>query len=548
MEQRMSMEHHHYLNCKARANNYNPPVDMRLLDYVSSYDSNLMCPICRCPFVDPVVLAECDHCFCRECIRQSWNTNSTYTPHGPRGDCPTCRTPAKLGPRSATSKILINLTDELIVSCPKADDGCKTEIKRGEVQDHVNIYCGYALVECEAEDCELPVRRKDVIQGCLHYGVSCLGCRKELQKWRLETHWRSECSDRKVHCELCKSPVFYRELDEHQKETCPSISVPCPGKPFGCTNRSKRGQSEIHAKTCMLAKLAPMLTKQQERLDEQEAAQKQMSRKLEVLEGGFAAIQTILYPPPEVKDLNPDRQSADSSSIPLLSGHRRLLSNATTDDLDGPASPRNFSFPLASSMQANLQAQEALSPPNRPAPFPPGPRPADLPEPYSTDFDLSPPDSSSFPPPATNGGPYASPLHHLLSMHENLRDEMSRISAALSELDGRHSMQILNENLRTREEISYMGAQVGGLQRQVHWLTSSQLQRQQARAPTPGTPGSVGSSTMSDTTISGGVDAGAAAVSTAATALRGAARVVNVGSRDGSSMRRGPSEEGRTKL
>ena len=543
LEQRRGMEENHYRYNKMREQNYNPPVDLRLLDYVTPYDNNLMCPICRCPFVDPVVLTECDHCFCRDCIRQTWNTNSTYNPHGPRGDCPSCRTPAKLGPRSATSKILVNIVDELVVKCPKSDDGCKAEVKRCEVQDHINIYCRFALIECPGKECDSPVRRKDAALGCLHYGVSCLSCKRELQQWRLETHWRSECPDRKVHCDLCKEAVFYRDLEEHNREDCPAISIPCPGKPFGCNSRSKRGQSEIHAKSCTLARLAPILNKQQERLDEQEAAQRQMSRKLEVLESGFTAMQNILYPAKSPDSLSVDRRSADSSRIPLL--RRSLISEITEDTSTTPTSPTNFEFPvppldsaLASPVEASHAALTGAA-----APSAPGPRPMDLPEPFSTDFDLAAP--TLFPPPDTSGGPYASPLHHLLSMHESLRDEMSRISSALSELDGRHSMQILNENLRTRDEITYLGAQVAGLQRQVHWLTSSQLQRQQGRNGTPGPS----SSAMADAGAGAGVEAAVSAVSTAATALRGAARVVNVGQgRDGMPMRRGPSEEGRTKL
>ena len=548
LEQRRTMEQSHYLNCKAREHNYNPPVDLRLIDYVSPYDNNLMCPICRCPFVDPVVLTECDHCFCRDCIRQTWNTNTTYTPLGPRGDCPSCRTPAKLGPRSATSKILVNLVDELIVKCPKTDDGCKAEVKRGEVQDHLSIYCGYALVECVAEDCDLPCRRKDATQGCLHFGVSCLSCHKEMQKWRLDTHWRSECPHRKVHCDLCKGAVLYRELEDHNREACPAIGIACSGMAFGCTNRSKRGQAEVHAKSCMFAKLAPTLTQQQERLDVQEAAQKQMSRKLEVLESGFEAMRNILCPPPSPEQ-DTDRLSAESSWTPLLQGHQRPQSGATTDSAM-TMSPNNFEFPVSSpsagasdSGTITVPMGNSRSPHSQPTPHPPGARPTDLPQPFTTDFDASP--ASAFPPPDTNGGPYASPLHHLLSMHESLRDEISRISSALSELDGRHSMQILNENLRTREDLSYLGAQVGGLQRQVHWLTSAQLQRQQVgRSPTPG---SVRDS-VSDAGAGAGVEAAVSAVSTAATALRGAARVVNVGGREGQGMRRGTSEEGRTKL
>ncbi|KAF2483019.1 hypothetical protein BDY17DRAFT_250896 [Neohortaea acidophila] len=488
LEARRGVEEQHFLARRARSHSYNPPVDLRLVDYVSSYDPNLMCPICRCPFVDPVVLAECGHCFCRECIRQSWNTQTTtYTPHGPHGDCPSCRTPARLRPRSTTNNILINMTDELIVRCPKSDEGCKAEVKRGEVQDHVNIYCGFTLVECGADHCELPVRRKDVAQGCLHYGVSCLSCRKELDKCNLDCHWRNDCPARQTECAVCKSMVFPRDLAEHSSTACAAISVPCPGAALGCSNRSTGAQARTHADTCMLAKLAPILTTQHERLEEQEAAQKQMSRKLEVLEDGFTTIQSILSP-----------FSSDN-----------MVDKLGTD----PA---------------------------------PGPRPTDLPGPYSADFDLDAP--ASFSAPNTSAGPYASPLHHLLHMHESLRDEISRISSALSELDGRHSMQNLNENLRTREEISYIGAQLGGLQRQVHWLTSAQLHRQQAgRSPTPGSATSAGTA-ITDATSGAGVEAALGAVNTAATALRGAARMVNVGGREASGMRRGASEEGRTKL
>ena len=551
------MEEQHYLNAKARAQNYNPPVDLRLLDYVSPYDDNLMCPICRCPFVEPVVLAECDHCFCRDCIRQCWNSSRSYNPLGPRGDCPSCRTPAKLGPRNATNKILTNIVEDLMVKCPKSDEGCTAEVKRGEIADHVGIYCGYALVECTGEDCESPVRRKDAVQGCLHYGVSCLSCRTELEKWKLDTHWRNECPDRQVQCELCKSSVFYRELEEHSKQTCPAISIPCPGQALGCTTRSKRGQLETHAKNCMLARLAPVMEKQQQRLDEQEAAQKQMSRKLEVLENGFSALQGMLYQSPRVE--NPDRLSADSSHLPF----QRSISSATTDS----AEPSTFDFPVPPSSNPTSAVQS-------PTTMPPqllnhqntssGSNTTEvshaLPHRRPTFHDPSSPTANEpypdfLPPPSTTGGPYSSPLHHLLSLHESLRDETSRISAALAELDGRHSMQILNENLRTREEISYLGGQVTGVQRQVHWLTSVQLQRQQGGGggggrSTPGGTG-VGSSSGGDASAGAGVEAAVSAVSTAATALRGAARVVNVGqggAQQGVPMRRRTSEEGRTKL
>lgn len=569
LEQRRNMEESQYQIQKARASNLNPPVDLRALEYISKYDENLVCPICRCPFVDPVLLIECDHCFCRDCIRQTW---STYSPLGPRGDCPTCRTPAKMGPRSATSKIIVNILDDLVVKCPNHEAGCKSEVKRGEAQTHVEGYCGYSKVKCPADDCDLPVRRRESDQGCLHYTVSCLTCRQGMHRADLEAHWTFECTDREVSCELCKSAVLSRDIELHRRDACTAMAVPCPGAAFGCLNKSKRAQAEVHAKGCALAKLAPVLNAQKQRMDEQEATQKAMSRKLEVLETGFVALQSIL----DGTQDNPDLDSADSSRIPLLPELRRhsALTVGTTlaspSDYDFPQPPSSARPISTSSPTSTVRTMHTAvgrsspppSPPRRAPPGPPGPRPPDLPPPMSPDFDLP----SPFPPLSTDG-PYASPLHHLLSMHENLRDEMTRISTTLQELEGRHSMQILNENLRTREEIAYLGGQVAGMSRQVHWLTSAQLQRQQGRSNTPSTGAlirdSISTATLTRDSMAGpstpaadsaevasaGTSSGAAmgAVGTAATALRGAARMVNVGSQSGI-QRRGTSEEGRTKL
>jgi len=544
LEARRQMEMNSLMSSRARTQSLNPPVDLRLLEYVEHYDENLMCPICRCPFVDPVVLTECDHCFCRDCIRQTWT--STYTPLGSRGDCPSCRTPAKLGPRSAVSKILTNILDDLLVRCPNGEDGCKAAVKRGEVQDHINIYCGFANVDCPAENCELPVRRKDSVHGCLHYGVSCMDCHQSMQKASLETHWKSECPDRKVSCDLCQESVFYRELEIHIKETCPAISIPCVGQSVGCTVRNNRAQIDEHARNCMLAMLAPVLEAQAQRLNEQETAQKLMSRKLEALETGFITMQQILYPQSD----GPDLSSANESRIPLLGRYRRVVSTDTNASvIRTDPSTIEFSVPSRSQLPNFIEMEAATSQsivqtplhPSHPVPESPGPRPSDLPEPYSADFDMA----SPFPPPTANG-PYVSPLHHLLSMHESLREEMSRVSSALQELDGRHSMQILNENLRTREEISYLGAQVAGLSRQVHWLTSAQLQRQ-SRTPTPGGTGSVVAGPSDIAGAGAGVEAAVNAASTAASVLRGATRMAS-GSIQGIGMRRGRSEEGRTKL
>ncbi|KAF2860971.1 hypothetical protein K470DRAFT_257324 [Piedraia hortae CBS 480.64] len=342
-----------------------PSVDLRLLEYAATPDENLVCPICRSPFIDPVVLTECDHCFCRGCIRRAWENSSIYSPLGPRGKCPTCRTEAKLGPRahSGEGRILANILDDLLVCCPRKDEGCEVVTKRGHVQVHVDLYCGFEKVDCV--ECGLEVRRRDASR-CEHVEICCLTCRQTMNLAELEWHL-ARCGSSEPEAKL----------------------LTCPGVALGCN-----GLGEGHVSACSLAKVAPALETQSVRLEEHQLAQTVLWQRLQVLERGYGNLRAIMH-------------------------------------LEEP--PEHFS-------------------------------PEDGPTP-----------------------PYTSPVHHLLSMHEALREELARVSAALHELDGRHSMQNLNENLRTREEVRVLGAQVAGLARQVHWLTACQWPK-----PLPGIRPNVG--------------------------------------------------------
>lgn len=265
-----------------------PVVDLRLLDYVSDYDTNLMCPICRSPFLDPVVLSECEHCFCRGCLRQSWNS-SDYTPGIPKGKCPSCRSNCMLLDRGSVPRILINILDDLLVKCPHHQIGCPAQIKRCDVQDHVNTYCGHTLVACSDPACELTIRRKDDRGECLHFGVSCIDCRQTSTLADIERHWQTECADRKIDCNLCGSPVSYRSLSKHKEETCPEMTVPCSGEAYGCTVRASRGAIKLHQGQCHIASFAPYLDSQKTRLADMEEQQALTTRRMHILEASFTA-------------------------------------------------------------------------------------------------------------------------------------------------------------------------------------------------------------------------------------------------------------------
>ena len=159
-------------------------VDLRALDFVSSYDSHLMCPICHCPFVQPVRL-QCDHVFCADCLRSAITTfRSGDTAEFP---CPSCRNPTR-HVSTNVPRLLINMCDEIQVRCPLAAEGCDEVVPRGHIQSHVEKYCGYKLVPCPDAECDKKMRKRDlqVDQRCRHNYCRCDRCKEDVMEQDLE--------------------------------------------------------------------------------------------------------------------------------------------------------------------------------------------------------------------------------------------------------------------------------------------------------------------------------------------------------------------------
>lgn len=87
----------------------------------------------------------------------------------------------------------------------------------------------------------------------------------------------------------------------------------------------------------------------------------------------------------------------------------------------------------------------------------------------------------------SSGGSYTSATTYLLSLHESLREEVTQLSQALTDLDARASMAIMNECLRIKEDMAHTNAAVTSVRMQVQWLMNPRLhhgqqQQQQQRA------------------------------------------------------------------
>ncbi|KAH6646733.1 hypothetical protein BKA67DRAFT_663133 [Truncatella angustata] len=225
-----------------------PAVDLRLLDYETAVDENLICPICRVAFVQPVI-TNCDHVFCHRCLVQA---------HALSPVCPIDRLPLKLAADTRSApKIVHNQLGSLQVRCPNHVRGCQLVVARSLVENHVTRYCDQTPVPCPHPKCCGTVVRKDVGKGCLHYHVQCEYCQESMQKADLEEHQDSECPDRETECELCAT-IFLRNKEEDHTKACPEVETGCKYAPFGCAHKMPRKLLEAHGETCEYRVVGPV--------------------------------------------------------------------------------------------------------------------------------------------------------------------------------------------------------------------------------------------------------------------------------------------------
>ena len=193
-----------------------------------------------------------------------------------------------------------------------------------------------------------------------------------------------------------------------------------------------------------MATMAPHFREQQARIERNEARLEPLTRKVGILEDGLTNITNYLY----------------------------------------PANGNDASFPVT----------DPLDPNDAQAPTP--------------DFRLPP---ASFPPAGSENNnnaqpPFDSQVHHLLTLHDSLREEVSRIANALTDLDGRTNMMIINESQRSKDEMLHVNAAISNMRMHLQWVVSATLQQRSNAAGGSRTPGS-GATTASASGASNGARA-----------------------------------------
>lgn len=94
--------------------------------------------------------------------------------------------------------------------------------------------------------------------------------------------------------------------------------------------------------------------------------------------------------------------------------------------------------------------------------------------------DISLPESSSTTAAATatstDMAPYESRDQYFLSLFETMESKVERLSSALQEVEGRHSMMLINETLQIKDQLTEIRSTLGVLGMHVRWLMNFRLQ------------------------------------------------------------------------
>ncbi|CAF1489857.1 unnamed protein product [Adineta steineri] len=110
----------------------------------TSIDPELICSICHSPLVDPQC-TPCSETFCRECITNWLETQSTSCPH--------CRQTLSINNLTQAPRSLRNMLDRLRIKCTICgQDG----LLRVNAEEHIEKVCPKRIVSCQSADIKCP--------------------------------------------------------------------------------------------------------------------------------------------------------------------------------------------------------------------------------------------------------------------------------------------------------------------------------------------------------------------------------------------------------
>ncbi|KAL4248179.1 hypothetical protein ABKN59_007895 [Abortiporus biennis] len=457
--------------------------------YVERINDNIVCCICRAPFLDPYTTRTCSHTFCRECI---------VTALGISQVCPIDRTPLDLDDLVVADPVIRNLADELVVECPNHSLGCDYTCQRQLLDVHLRDSCEFVEVSCsddESSDTRAPKRELKMRKKA----STCDDCGAELKRLDVTSH-KVSCKGTSV-CSACLEEVRHIDLPGHES-SCPDVVIPCTHASNGCPWKGRRNTlSGSHLPQCPYESMKGFFALNDERFSSLSQENVLLRQKVGALEGMINVmkrellnIQHILGPwyRPQSRgahimadsgterrtpldDTTSDFQASDQSN-PTPNGpvEGMATGNAisdTTEDLSSYFPPPDIAQDLYRQMEhLSLDSNPSHFSNSRSPIHQQRPSYSHIPLPYSHQLPIQGSLSSSQQSTPIITSPIA-PLNLSTTLEgslSGLRESIVGLSTSLESLSRQHEIALTTESMRTVEEIRSLKAVVHGLRMQVH--------------------------------------------------------------------------------
>jgi len=310
--------------------------------------------------------------------------------------------------------------------------------------DDIRVKCPFSEEGCK----EILPRghvQSHVDKYCEYQPMDCpeLACDKKTRKKNMNPD--RKCLHGLTRCGTCEEDVMEQDLEDHTRELCPSLRTTCPN----CAASVFRNSLKEHIDACL------------------EAVHPCSASKF----GCAAKLKLADLPSHEQNcpliTMGPffEAQNSRIDSLDMTIRHLRQRNEILEE--------------VVSNIRSTLVDTARLLPDDQPV-SPTHPRSRSPLQTGASDTSVDRP-SSMF---------SSSAMTYLLSLHETLREEVSDLSLALTDLDARASIAVINESLRIKDDMAHTNATVNSIRMQLHWLMNPRLHEGQSAASAgPGATG-----------------------------------------------------------
>lgn len=290
----------------------------------------------------------------------------------------------------------------------------------------------------------------------------------------LERHYDQECTGQEAECPHCDAVVVRHRLGKHISTDCQEVETHCKFQSAGCKQLARRKDIEEHQKDgCVYEAIAKLMQAR----EEDHRIINELKGRLDALDGRTRHLERYggggsreARESPASARAAPPTQGLTAHAL----NHLNHMHQATTGYADVAEANENIMLDelFETFDQGNIHYDESSYG---------SPQAAAI---------AMPPDAPPVPWGHTNGGgQWESAEDYMLAQFEAMEAKIEDLRKMMVELDGRHTMRLVNDTMRMNEQIAELGSKVGVLGMHTTWLMSMQRQSRGQQSGAGSTPG-----------------------------------------------------------